>query len=1187
MEVKVSGDNNFNTTLSVKQDSESKTYYTTLAEKTNTGGLTSSLSLTVQSKNSSGESIGAGDVGINIQNSQNGKVYYSIDGTNFNEVADGTTLKASGVLSSADSKKIYLKAEPSDGKQLDTNPQQNIIRYDGIDYDIDTTGLKNGTYSFDYSKDKSYSIKITFEGSSGGTSENDTPLGLKIGNTDIITNGGFVAANTQNGITINNNILKYRGLMVENKGNNNFTISVCISEDECNAKDYAEINNGIAKLKLEAFVFTGNGRVEIKLENRYESSGLGPDSILEIGKTSEGYSIYDTNGVELDIRGNWESELNLLGGIYAVRNVKVSDIKQVYVGQQSGTQQDSSDPLKLQLITKGIEGKDNNSVSVEFATNLTMNTSSVALQNLDYFKAIDGGKVNISSSYEGNIVNSVNHVYVEYGGAINLTATSESGAIGIDTPSESSDKIQSGCYQGDSDKAGIQGVVEVRSDASMTVENCVVTSDNTKSYTLSYDSSSSPKSFNLASTRGKLTSIGWKNVKDGDTLDPNYDAYVKNGTFEVKAAKGIKRIDDKNNYDYLFEAGTEITFKLLPNPGYKYTSGTFKFNGGNGSSGATDNMGEYKYVMGDRPVHVACEFEPTDNKVNVDENASSEIKNIAQKSSVELSNADSSSISGELALKIEDASVAEEDKEKLLNEVNSETSEYEFGDALNLSLNQVVDIIKVEDNTTDGQWTTPITDLKQQYGENENVTITLGLDSELQGKDEYTIIREHKTGSEEGATTEYETITPTVDRTNNTITFKTDKFSTYAIAYKGTYTPPYTPPVSNPAPTPTPEPTPDPAPTPAPTEEAKPSMAPVSEDVTTSVSKEVESVVQEIVKGTDTTVVDEDTASKIKEAAEQGKEINTEVVAETVEKDKVDTKEVNAIEEKVKSLQSVVDNVNNTIKKITSVAQFINVEILIKADGEKLGNLKELKEPIKLKIDIPDNLKKSSRKFFVVRLHDGIVEKLESIMNADGTLTFITDKFSTYALAYEDTVAVEKTVGKTKIGSTTRTSTSVTIPWSKVAGATKYRVYYRLKGAKEFKRVGDTTSLKYTVKGLKSATTYEFAIKAYGYGKWSKIYTTRVTTTAPAKVSTPVVKSNAKGKVVLSYKKVTGATGYQVYIAKGNGSYKRFACGKLTTVTKSKLTRGATYKFKVRAYKKVGDNVYYGAYSSAKVVKVK
>ena len=45
---------------------------------------------------------------------------------------------------------------------------------------------------------------------------------------------------------------------------------------------------------------------------------------------------------------------------------------------------------------------------------------------------------------------------------------------------------------------------------------------------------------------------------------------------------------------------------------------------------------------------------------------------------------------------------------------------------------------------------------------------------------------------------------------------------------------------------------------------------------------------------------------------------------------------------------------------------------------------------------------KEGRTFYVIRVHDGKAEKLDTVENEDGTLTFKTDKFSTYALAYED-----------------------------------------------------------------------------------------------------------------------------------------------------------------------------------------
>ena len=43
-----------------------------------------------------------------------------------------------------------------------------------------------------------------------------------------------------------------------------------------------------------------------------------------------------------------------------------------------------------------------------------------------------------------------------------------------------------------------------------------------------------------------------------------------------------------------------------------------------------------------------------------------------------------------------------------------------------------------------------------------------------------------------------------------------------------------------------------------------------------------------------------------------------------------------------------------------------------------------------------------TRVYTVIRVHDGKAEKLKTTLNEDGTLTFETDKFSTYAITYED-----------------------------------------------------------------------------------------------------------------------------------------------------------------------------------------
>ena len=44
---------------------------------------------------------------------------------------------------------------------------------------------------------------------------------------------------------------------------------------------------------------------------------------------------------------------------------------------------------------------------------------------------------------------------------------------------------------------------------------------------------------------------------------------------------------------------------------------------------------------------------------------------------------------------------------------------------------------------------------------------------------------------------------------------------------------------------------------------------------------------------------------------------------------------------------------------------------------------------------------------FVIREHNGQLEKLAVTLNEDGTLSFKSDKFSTYAVGYVDTVKPE------------------------------------------------------------------------------------------------------------------------------------------------------------------------------------
>lgn len=122
-------------------------------------------------------------------------------------------------------------------------------------------------------------------------------------------------------------------------------------------------------------------------------------------------------------------------------------------------------------------------------------------------------------------------------------------------------------------------------------------------------------------------------------------------------------------------------------------------------------------------------------------------------------------------------------------------------------------------------------------------------------------------------------------------------------------------------------------------------------------------------------------------------------------------------------------------KNDTEVVNAFDIEIELVIDDKNEGLISETSEKLTFKVAIPENLKKDGRKFYVLRLHDGKIDKLP--VNEDGT--FETDKFSSYMLVYEDVKATtpeskpevkpgtntetkpeEKPAAKPSIGSTTK-----------------------------------------------------------------------------------------------------------------------------------------------------------------------
>lgn len=197
----------------------------------------------------------------------------------------------------------------------------------------------------------------------------------------------------------------------------------------------------------------------------------------------------------------------------------------------------------------------------------------------------------------------------------------------------------------------------------------------------------------------------------------------------------------------------------------------------------------------------------------------------------------------------------------------------------------------------------------------------------------------------------------------------------------------------------------------------------------------------------------------------------------------------------------------------------------------------------------------------------------------------------TFAIKAKTTPNVKKPGVTKKITVSKIKTTSAKITWKKVSDADGYMIYQKQGSGKKklIKTVGKNAS-SYSAKKLKAGTKYTYSVYAYKKSGNSKIKgkeKSKAFVTKPSKVKS--VKTTAKSKACkISWKKVAGASGYQVYMATSKkGKYKKIGDTKKLNLTKKSLKKGKIYYFKVRAYKTLNKKKTYGAYSVKVKAKIK
>ncbi len=162
-------------------------------------------------------------------------------------------------------------------------------------------------------------------------------------------------------------------------------------------------------------------------------------------------------------------------------------------------------------------------------------------------------------------------------------------------------------------------------------------------------------------------------------------------------------------------------------------------------------------------------------------------------------------------------------------------------------------------------------------------------------------------------------------------------------------------------------------------------------------------------------------------------------------------------------------------------------------------------------------------------------------------------------------------------------SNSITLSWTKISDATGYLVYIYNNETKEYYQKTDVTTAKAEITGLKSNTTYSFAVKAYFKSAngtaYSKYYSEIcMATTLPGVITgfTALADYTTTDSVTLTWTGIKDCSGYIIYIYDEKSTnfipYHTIKSDAVTMYQVTGLESDTVYYFKIRAFSGVESN---------------
>lgn len=191
--------------------------------------------------------------------------------------------------------------------------------------------------------------------------------------------------------------------------------------------------------------------------------------------------------------------------------------------------------------------------------------------------------------------------------------------------------------------------------------------------------------------------------------------------------------------------------------------------------------------------------------------------------------------------------------------------------------------------------------------------------------------------------------------------------------------------------------------------------------------------------------------------------------------------------------------------------------------------------------------------------------------------------------------AVKATVPLKKVSGLTvkkASDKSVKVSWKAVSGATRYNVWRATKKTGTYTKVATLAKTTYTDAKISNNKNYYYKVTAENTNaKLTSAASSIVEILIPSKVSSFKAVRSSKTAAKLTWKKVSKATGYEIYrsTSKNSGFKKIATIKKAATVSYNdkSIKNNKVYYYKIRCYWKSGSQTVYTGYSSTVQIKKK